>query len=149
MGIVYLLLALVVSVSLWFLDKNVISKKLIESTRKYPYTKFEVCNPPLGTFNGIGFTLMRGGRHDFGTNSQAWYLFFVILFIPIFPVGCCRATQVDSSGKGNSYRIYGYEKWSIWEVLSIYINSYIYIVGVALLLMLIFFIISFFVVYFG
>ena len=98
------------------INEKFLANKLIEPVRNFPYTKFEKCDPPLGTMNGIGFRLYCGGRYDYDTNSQAWYLFFCFI-IPLFPIGCYRATEVSSSGKGSSYRIYGHDKWRFWEVI--------------------------------
>ncbi|MDO4735776.1 MAG: hypothetical protein Q4B21_02010 [Bacteroidia bacterium] len=136
MGTLYSAIGLITCIVVWFLNSKFISDKLIEPIRKYPYTKFEKCNPPLGTMNGIGFTLYCGGRFDYNTNSQAWYLFFCFL-IPLFPIGCYRATEVDSSGRGRSYKIYGHDKWRFWEVISIYISSFAWIGGVISIIALI------------
>ena len=129
MDTLYSAIVLLVSIGAWFLNSKIIVNKLIEPIREYPYTKFEKCNPPLGTGNGIGFRLFYGGRTDFGTSSEAWYLFFCFL-IPLFPVGCYRATQVSSQRKCESYKIYGHEKWRFWEVISIYLSSYAWIAGI-------------------
>ena len=125
----YSALVLAASIGIWFINSKLISPKLIEPIRKYPYTKFEKCNPPLGSVNGIGFRLLRGGRTEFSTNSQAWYLFFCVI-IPLFPIGCYRATQVSSNSRGQSYRIYGHEKWRFWEIVSIYISSFAWVAGI-------------------
>lgn len=140
MDTLYSALVLIASIGVWFLNSKLICK-LIEPMREYPYTKFEKCNPPLGSVNGIGFSLYCGGRTEFSTNSQAWYLYFCFL-IPLFPIGCYRATLVSSSGRSESYRIYGHEKWRFWEVVYIYLSSYALIAGVISALCLIF---SFFI----
>ena len=70
MDTLYSALVLIASIGVWFLNSKLICK-LIEPIREYPYTKFEKCNPPLGTGNGIGFRLYCGGRTEFSTNSQA------------------------------------------------------------------------------
>ena len=60
---------------------------MIEPIRQWPYTKFEKCDPPLGTINGIGITLCGGwGRYDPDTNSTVYYLFFSFV-IPLIPMG--------------------------------------------------------------
>lgn len=140
MDTLYSALVLIASIGVWFLNSKLICK-LIEPMREYPYTKFEKCNPPLGSVNGIGFNLYCGGRTEFSTNSQAWYLYFCFL-IPLFPIGCYRATLVSSSGRSESYRIYGHEKWRFWEVVYIYLSSYALVAGVISALCLIF---SFFI----
>ena len=136
MNTLYSALVLIASIGVWFLNSKLICK-LIEPIREYPYTKFEKCYPPLGTGNGIGFRLYCGGRTEFSTTSQAWYLYFCFL-IPLFPIGCYRATQVSSSGRSQSYRIYGHEKWRFWEVVYIYLSSYAWVAGVISALCLIF-----------
>lgn len=133
METLYFFIGLAVCVGLWFFNEKFLANKLIEPVRNFPYTKFEKCNPPLGTMNGIGFRLYCGGRYDYDTNSQAWYLFFCFI-IPLFPIGCYRATEVSSSGKGSSYRIYGHDKWRFWEVILIYLSSYAWIGGVICLI---------------
>lgn len=127
MDTIYFLLGTLGCIIMWFFNLKFIDK-FIEPIRKYPYTKFKNCNPPLGTGNGIGFVLYQGGRKEFSTNSEAWYLFFCFI-IPLFPVGCYRATQI-SSGRRSSYKIYGHEKWKFWEVISIYLAAYSWIGGI-------------------
>lgn len=130
MEVLYCLLALAGFVGLWFLTTRFFNEKLIEPIRKWPYTKFEKCDPPLGTINGIGFSLCGGsGRFDYDTNSTAHYLFFCF-FIPLIPLGCYRAQEVANSGKGSSYRIFGHEKWIFWEVIQIYLTSIAWAGGV-------------------
>jgi hypothetical protein len=133
----YSLLGLILCVALWFFNRKILANKLIEPYRKYPYTKFEKCAPPLGTVNGIGFNLICGGRYEHQTESEAYYLFFSLL-IPLIPIGCYRAKEVNSSHRGNSYRIYGHEKWRFWEVFSIYISGISWCVGFICLISLIF-----------
>ena len=128
MDTLYCVLALVICVAVWFFNTKVICNKLVEPVRKYPFTKFEKCDPPLGSINGIGFRLFGSGRVDYSTGSEAWYLFFCFL-VPLFPVGCYRATEVSSSGRSTSYRIFGHEKWRFWEVVSIYISTYTWFAG--------------------
>lgn len=129
MDTLYSILVLAASIAVWFFNSKVLCPKLIEPIRKYPYTKFEKCDPPLGSINGIGFRLFQGGRAEFSTNSEAWYLFFCFL-VPLFPIGCYRATQVSSNGRSQSYKIFGHEKWRFWEVICIYISSFAWAAGV-------------------
>ena len=129
MEIVYCLCCIALFVGLWFFNDKVICNKLVEPYRKYPYTKFEKCNPPLGTMNGIGFTLYEGGRFDIHTMSSSHYLFFCLL-IPLFPVDCYRAQMIGSSGKSTRYKIFGHEKWRFWEVFSIYLRAYSWLGGI-------------------
>lgn len=138
MDILYYSSGLISCIGLWFFNLKVIGDKLIEPHRKWPYTKFQKCSPPLGTGNGIGFTLLNGGgRYDVNTNSTAWYLFFCFFFIPILPLGCYRASEVGSRGKSMQYRIFGHEKWRFWEVLSIYLASYSWIGGIVFIIAII------------
>lgn len=136
MDILYCLLALAGFVGLWFFNDKVIVEKFIEPTRQYPYTKFEKCDPPLGTANGIGFTLYGTGRYDYNTGSTAHYLFFCF-FIPLLPLGCYRAQMVGSKGRSTQYRIFGHEKWRFWEVISIYLSTYSWIGGIISIIALI------------
>lgn len=85
-------------------------------------------NPPLSTFNTIGFNLYGNFRADIN-GSTVKYLFFCIFF-PLFPVGCYRAAegatqflgrQGASHVRKTKYTIYGTEKWNIVEVLVIYL----------------------------
>lgn len=122
----YWLLGLAFFIGLWFLFDRILGEKLVEQTRDSPYTKFEKLEPPLGLRNGIGFRLYSGGRYDFNTNSYSWYLFFCFI-IPLFPIACYRASEVSSSRKGCSYRIYGYEKWRFGEVFLIYMSIFVWI----------------------
>lgn len=136
MSIVYCLLAVAGFVGLWFFNSRVICDKFVEPIRKYPYTKFEKCDPPLGTMNGIGFTLYETGRLDYNTMSSAHYLFFCFI-IPLFPVGCYRAQTLGSKGRSTQYRIFGHEKWRFWEVVSIYLGVYSRIGGIISIIALI------------
>ena len=109
MNTVYCLLFLIAFVGLWFLNSKVIISRMIEPIRQWPYTKFEKCDPMLGTINGIGCTLCGGwGRYDPDTNSTVYYLFFSFI-IPLIPLGCYRATQVSESGNSTQYQIYGHD----------------------------------------
>ena len=54
MDILYYSLGLISCIGLWFFNLKVISDKLIEPRRKWHYTKYQKCTPPLGTGNGIG-----------------------------------------------------------------------------------------------
>ena len=110
---------------------------MIEPIRQWPYTKFEKCDPMLGTINGIGFSLCGGwGRYDQETNSTVYYLFFSF-FIPLIPLGCYRATEVGQSGKSTHYQIYGRDKWRFWEVMAVYLSGISWIGGVVSLIALI------------
>ena len=136
-GIIIFFIRMVLCVAVWFLNSRVLAVKLIEPYRKYPYTKFEKCDPPLGIVNGIGFNLICGGRYEAQTASDAYYLFFSF-FIPLIPLGCYRSQEVSSSGRGSSYRIYGHEKWRFWEVISIYISGISWFIGFICLISFIF-----------
>lgn len=130
-------LGLITCIGLWFFNMHIINDKLIEQIRKYPYTKYEKCNPLLGTGNGIGFVLLNStGRYDYNSNSTAWYLFFSII-IPIIPIGCYRASEVGRKGNSTQYKIYGHEKWKFWEVVSIYLGTYTWIAGIIFIIAII------------
>ena len=117
-------------IALGVLNNRVLAPKVIKPELGKAYTRFEKCDPPLGTFNGIGFSLYdSGGRLDFNTGSTAQYLFFCF-FIPLFPCGCYRARIVGSSGKSTQYQIFGHERWSFWEFFTIYIRSIAWVGGV-------------------
>ena len=128
MDTLYSIISIACCVVVWILNSKFIEGKLVETMRQTPYIDFQECDPPLGSINGIGFRLFCGGRTDLNTNSQAWYLFFCFI-IPLFPVSCYRATHVASSGRSESYKIFGPEEWRFWEIVSIYITSFAWIVG--------------------
>lgn len=71
--------------------------------------------PSLYTINGCGVTLYGNTDHDSESGSYMATYYFVLVFIPIFPI--CRY-RVISSG-GNSYRFLGkgplrtFDKWHI------------------------------------
>jgi hypothetical protein len=137
MDTVYCFLSLVAFVGLWFLNSKIIIPRMIEPIRQWPYTKFEKCDPMLGTINGIGCSLYGGwGRYDPGTNSTAYYLFFSFI-IPLIPLGCYRATQVGEDGNNTQYQIYGHDKWRFWEIFAVYISSISWVGGIISLLFLI------------
>ena len=141
MNTVYCLIFLVAFVGLWFFNSKIIIQRLIEPVRQWPYTKFEKCDPTLGTINGIGCTLCGGwGRYDPNTNSIVYYHFFSFI-IPLIPLGCYRATQIGESGNSTEYQIYGHDKWRFWEVIAVYLSSISWLGGIFILLCLI---ISFF-----
>ena len=141
MNTVYCLIFLVAFVGLWFFNSKIIIQRLIEPVRQWPYTKFEKCDPTLGTINGIGCTLCGGwGRYDPNTNSTVYYHFFSFI-IPLIPLGCYRATKIGESGNSTEYQIYGHDKWRFWEVIAVYLSSISWVGGIFSLLCLI---ISFF-----
>lgn len=134
MGILGSLVCIVGCIIVTIINFKFIFCNLIEDKRLSPFKDFRLCDPPLWIRNGIGFTLYRGGRKDMiyskcgdytkTSISYSYYLFFCIL-LPIFPIGCYRASEVNLPrrwGQGQSYRIYGREKWKFWEVVYIYIN---------------------------
>jgi hypothetical protein len=59
--------------------------------------------PGLGTVNGIGFTLYGSSDHDPETQSYATTHYFVVLAVPIFPIGRYRVINMG----GNRYRFLG------------------------------------------
>ena len=130
MDILWCILALAGFIVLGVLNNRVLAPRVIKPEPGKAYTRFEKCDPPLGTFNGIGSSLYdSGGRLDFNTGSTAQYLFFCF-FIPLFPCGCYRARIVGSSGKSTQYQIFGHERWSFWEFFTIYIRSIAWVGGV-------------------
>lgn len=138
---IYILLIIAASVGLWFLNEKVIVPKLVEPYSHEPYTRFEKCKPFLGTANGIGLTLGGGwGRYDAITDSSVYYLFLTI-FVPLIPIACYRASEVEPGSKHRQYRIYGHEKWRFGEIVVIYISSLAWAAGSISILCLI---ISFF-----
>lgn len=137
MNILYSLLSIAAFVGLWFFNSRILIPKMIEPIRKWPYTKFEKCDPPLGTLNGIGFILCDGwGRYESDTNSNVYYLFF-FFFVPIVPVGCYRAREIGRSGNRTQYQIFGHEKWRFGEVVAIYLSYIPWIGGIISLIALI------------
>jgi len=59
--------------------------------------------PSLFTFNGIGLTLYGNSDYDPETRSYATTHYFVVLFVPIFPIG--RYRVIDMGGR--RYRFLG------------------------------------------
>lgn len=95
----------------------------------------EDTEPPLSSWNNVGFKLFGEFRMD--TNySTVKYLFFCVFF-PLIPIGCYRAKEGATKDLGRvdaahvsttEYTIYGTEKWNFLEVL------YIYLIDVAIIL---------------
>jgi hypothetical protein len=71
--------------------------------------------PSLSTVNGSGFTLYGRSDYDSDTHSYAATRYFVILFIPIVPVGRYRVINMG----GNRYRFLGklpLRKGDLWHL---------------------------------
>jgi hypothetical protein len=66
--------------------------------------------PTMSTINGIGTTLY--GRRAFDKSTQTYIatLFFVVLFIPVFPIAAYRVKQVGS----NQYQFFGKVPLTKW-----------------------------------
>lgn len=93
------------------------------------YNGIDTDKPVLYSWNNIGFSLLGDFRYDLMNNSRVKYYFFCVV-IPVFPLGCYRVNEgltTDLGRKGafreskTDYTIYGTEKWSALEVLSIYL----------------------------
>lgn len=135
--LIVLLIALVVSLVLIYGIHKYLKKKngdIIKVHETAIYNGKDT-NPPLSTWNNVGFKLYGNFRMD--TNgSYVKYLFFCIFF-PLIPIGCYRATEGITKDLGRvgaarkrttDYTIYGTEKWNFLEVL------YIYLIDIAILL---------------
>lgn len=68
--------------------------------------------PNLWTLNGIGTRFV-----GVSGNPYVKYQFFCFFYIPLCPIGC-YAAKTD----GENYMWYGYAKWSILEVIGIYMK---------------------------
>lgn len=77
--------------------------------------------PSLSTINGIGFALYGRSDEDFDTGQYTTTHYFVVFFVPVFPLGRYRVLRRDSQG----YRFFGklpfrkYEKWHLGIALLI------------------------------
>jgi hypothetical protein len=80
--------------------------------------------PSLSTVNGIGFTLYGCTDHDPATDSYLATYYFVLFFVPIFPI--CRYRVARSA---NSYRFFGKaalrtcDKWHIAVSIAVIIAA--------------------------
>jgi tetratricopeptide (TPR) repeat protein len=88
----------------------------IEATKKRAVlgdTKPISSAPTMSTINGIGTTLY--GRRAFDKSTQTYIatLFFVVLFIPVFPIAAYR---VRNAG-GNQYQFFGKVPLTKWAFL--------------------------------
>lgn len=84
---------------------------------------------PLGTGNSIGFSLIQGVNfHRYYNGIQVFafihYHFFVLLFLPIVPLGCYDARVVGRKHKATTYQIKNKQEMNKWEVLWIYSFSW-------------------------
>ena len=77
----------------------------------------------LGTFMRIGQNLL--GAYKFRKIEDTWvsYTFFIFI-IPLFPTGCYRVKKLGSTFNQIEWAIYGSEKSSALEILSIYLGLY-------------------------
>jgi hypothetical protein len=69
--------------------------------------------PTMHTFNGIGTTLYGKRGFDQATQTYISTLFFVLLFIPIFPIAAYRVRHVG----GNQYQFFGKVPLTKWAFL--------------------------------
>lgn len=120
---------LALSIGLWHFNDKVIVPRLVEPYLAEPYDAYEKCSPILGSVNGIGFTLCGGyGRYDGLTGSSVYYLFFSF-FIPLIPLKCYRARELDGSGRQRQYRIFGHESWRFGEIVVVYVSAIAWLGG--------------------
>jgi len=71
--------------------------------------------PNLGTTNGFGFTLYGHSDYDQSTQSYTTTHYFVVFFIPVFPI--CRYRVINVGG--NRYRFLGklpYGTGNVWHL---------------------------------
>jgi hypothetical protein len=77
--------------------------------------------PTLYTLNGVGTNLYGKRDHDPYTQSYVATLYFVVLFIPIFPISCYRVIP----HQGGGWNFIGKVDWSdreryhLWAALAI------------------------------
>jgi len=69
--------------------------------------------PSMFTFNGIGTTLYGRRAVDKATQTYVATLFFVFLFIPVFPIAAYRVRHVG----GNQYQFFGKVPLTKWAFL--------------------------------
>jgi len=69
--------------------------------------------PTMSTINGIGTTLYGKRAFDKSTQTYIATLFFVVLFIPVFPFAAYRVRHVG----GNQYQFYGKVPLTKWAFL--------------------------------
>lgn len=109
----------VLCVPSWF-----IMNKLESWVQKYPKKEREADGkmpPILGTGNGIGISMVG----DFERKSGFVQYCFLMVLLPIIPLGCYTSHAVSSTSTSwkktvTTYRTYGSQPWSIGELFCIY-----------------------------
>ena len=93
----------------------------------------------LGTINGCGMKLYGGENIRRYQGEQpichVYYHFFVLLFLPIIPLGCYVAECVEDSFNYSSYNVGSDQEMNFMELLYVYVTSWrkwFIIVGVIL-----------------
>lgn len=103
--------------------------------------EYEKYFPALETWNLCGFTLIDTGILDYRTMASIQYHFFIILGLPIVPMGCVLASEgmtnrINHKRSLTNYTIYSSVKWNACEILSIYIVRWSVIIIIGCLLYL-------------
>ena len=78
----------------------------------------------LGTINGIGASFYGSFRVD--DVSEVKYIFICFIGMPVIPISCRRVKEWGSSGVmpiyKTTYKIYSKERWSVLEILQVYLR---------------------------
>lgn len=127
--------AVVSIVALFFF---VIMPRVTRTIKIPPRYNGNVPSGDIGTFNGIGISLLGEFRYDIRIQTYVTYE-FVSLIIPLFPTNCYRVRliedyRINHKRSTQKFHIYGTEKWHWFEVLSIYLMGFS---GIALLVVFI------------
>lgn len=106
----------------WIICIIKVQKKKQLSSEDYPVEKTELEENYLNTVNGIGNIFYGHFRKD--QRTYVSYIYYCILFIPLFPKGCYRIEKIKKNIVGDffdtsKYIIYGKVKWNFWEAISI------------------------------
>lgn len=123
--LIIFLVSLAIALVTSFFNDKVIEQYVKDKDIIIPYER----EPALGTGNGIGGTLIQGQRYHLPTASYAYYNFFVILYLPIIPLGCYLAKEdgfeyINHKRSIRKYKVIGMLKWDILEVIYIYLSTY-------------------------
>lgn len=108
-----------------YLEDNILAFKKLQYVNSKPNGGLS-----LGTGNSIGFSLLEGVNLNRYIGNRyvcsVSYHFFVILYLPIIPLGCYNARCTGHARKGSSYLIGGKQKMNFWEILWIYTGYWSY-----------------------
>lgn len=115
--------------------------------RTHPITTNQPLDENMGLYQiqGLGFEMM--GKFRYWRGTFATYRFFSLFWLPLFPRNCIRVKMAGIQ-KGENYSllgihygepdenyvIYSYEKWSLLEIISIYMERFGYTFSIVCLI---------------